>query len=398
MIAAILVFVLILTLFIGANIYVPFRMAKLFRLQRKKILYILFAAGAVSFPLSMILHRSMANTITGLYYLISTTWMGLFLFLLIFLLVFEVLKWTASTAYKWQSPKNRQNNKADFFPRHLQGINIKNPSRTFGLVIIGFAVLVSLYALWNANSFKVSQVDIPLKGLKNELKIVHISDVHIDDFRGKNYLEKIVRAANEQKPDLVLITGDIIDGKHALTEDIFSPLKKLKAPAYFTTGNHESYANLDKTLEILAKSNVRILRNEIIETHDIQLIGLDYMNADPDSFEMHKVNQLTMKEVLPTLNISADKPTVLMHHSPIGLEYVNQRGITLMLSGHTHGGQILPVSYIGRLFFPYNKGLYNYKGTYIYVSQGAGTFGPRMRLGTNNEITLIRLKKKNLFL
>jgi predicted MPP superfamily phosphohydrolase len=361
---AILFFVLFLALYTGANIYIPSRLATLFGIKKRKILYILFAVAAVSIPLSMMLHRAMANTITSIYYLISTTWMGMFFYLLILLLLFEIVN-----------------------------IFIKPPKKISGITIISLTVLISLYSLWNAQSFTVNRVEIPIEGLTDEVKIVQISDVHIDNFRGKSYLEKIVNATNEQKPDLVLITGDIIDSSQALTEEIFSPLKKLTAPAYFTTGNHESYADFDKSVEIMAKSNLRILRNEIIETHNIQLIGLDYMNADEQSFDMHKVNKLTMKETLPTLDISPGKPSVLMHHSPVGLDYVNRRGINLMLSGHTHGGQMFPATYINRMIFPYNKGLYNYKGTYVYVSQGAGTFGPRMRLGTNNEITVIVLTK-----
>lgn len=367
MFKAILLFIVFLALFTGVNIYVPKRLATLFGIRRKRILYILFAAGAVSLPLSMILHRSLATGLTGIYAIISTTWLGLFWYLLILLLLFEIIN-----------------------------IFLHPPAKTSGIVIVTLAALITVYALWNAQSFKVNQVDIPVAGLKEEVKIIHISDVHIDGFRGKGYLEKIVKAANRQKADLVLITGDIIDSSIGLSEEKFSPLKKLEAPVYFSTGNHESYAGRDEALAILTKNNVRILRNEIIKTHNIQLIGLDYMNADQDSFDMHASEEkLMMKEFLPTLDISPDMPTVLMHHSPIGVKYVNRRGINVMLSGHTHNGQLLPFNYIGKLFFPYMQGLYHYKGTYIYVSQGAGTFGPRMRFGTANEITLIRLKKEN---
>lgn len=173
-----------------------------------------------------------------------------------------------------------------------------------------------------------------------------------------------------------------------------SALANIEAPAYFTTGNHESYVNRSRALEIIASHNVRILHNQLVETHGLQLIGLDYMNADENAFDMHAVNKNTIKEELPKIKIASDKPAVLMHHSPVGLDYVSQHGIALMLSGHTHAGQIFPNTLLTPLIFPLNKGLYLHNGTQFFVSQGAGTFGPRMRLGTSNEITLIRLVGK----
>lgn len=109
---------------------------------------------------------------------------------------------------------------------------------------------------------------------------------------------------------------------------------------------------------------------------------------------MHAVNNLTIKEELPKIPLSKDLPVVLMHHSPVGLEYVARAGVDLMLSGHTHAGQIFPATLITPLLFPLNKGLHRQSNTYFFVSQGAGTYGPRMRLGSSNEINLIRLKVK----
>ena len=103
-------------------------------------------------------------------------------------------------------------------------------------------------------------------------------------------------------------------------------------------------------------------------------------------------NGHTIKNVLSTLNIFKEKPTVLLHHSPDGIKYANQHGVDLYLAGHTHAGQLFPIKYIANLLFAYNKGLHNFKGTQIFVSQGAGTFGPPMRVGTKSEIALLKLK------
>ncbi len=367
---AIFMFILFLTLFIGANIYVPYRLANLLAIKRPKPIYIFFAVGAVSVPAAMLLNHFIGNGITAVYYLLAATWMGIFLLLFSLLVDFEVI--------------------------NLLSRN-KMPKKASAIVIMSLVTLLSLFALWNARTFDVSRVDIPLKGLQKEVRLIHISDVHIDVFRGKEYLEEIVEASNRQNPDLVVITGDIIDSKQALTEENFAPLKKFAAPVYFCPGNHEEYSGREKALKILTKNNVRVLINEVIETHNLQLIGLDYMNADSGSFNMHGSNKkATIRDVMATLKIAPGIPTVLLHHSPVGVEYINRRGIDLMLSGHTHGGQIYPANLVTGLLFPYKQGLYNYKGTHIYVSQGAGTFGPRMRLGTDNEITLIRLGVKEI--
>jgi predicted MPP superfamily phosphohydrolase len=221
---------------------------------------------------------------------------------------------------------------------------------------------------------------------------MHISDAHIGTHRGRPYLEQIVRETNRLKPDLVLITGDLVDGSSALEPGVLSPLDELNAPTYFTTGNHEGYIDTERALEIITSHGIRILHNEVVETHGLQLVGLDYMKADEDAFPTREVNLFTIKEELLKIPFHKEKPVILMHHSPVGLEYVTARGVELMLSGHTHAGQAFPATLFTPLVFTLNKGLYKRDKTYFFVSQGAGTFGPRIRLGTSNEINLIRLR------
>jgi predicted MPP superfamily phosphohydrolase len=117
------------------------------------------------------------------------------------------------------------------------------------------------------------------------------------------------------------------------------------------------------------------------------------MKADENTFDMHVVNKLTIKEELPKIPLTLEKPVVLMHHSPVGLEYVSSSGVSLMLSGHTHGGQMFPGTLLAPFIFPLSKGLHLRQGTYFFVSQGAGTYMMRLRLGSSNEINLIHLCK-----
>jgi predicted MPP superfamily phosphohydrolase len=148
-----------------------------------------------------------------------------------------------------------------------------------------------------------------------------------------------------------------------------------------------------RAFELISKCGVRILHNEVVDIHEIYLVGLDYMNADEDAFDMHpSEDERTIRRVLPALPLPNDKPSVLMHHSPVGAQYVAAKGVDLMVSGHTHGGQVFPGTLLAPLVFPFNKGLHHVGELKVFVSQGAGTFGPRIRLGTSNEIDLLRLK------
>jgi predicted MPP superfamily phosphohydrolase len=147
------------------------------------------------------------------------------------------------------------------------------------------------------------------------------------------------------------------------------------------TGNHERYEGIELVVDALKGTGVRVLRDEVVNTHGIQLVGVD----DPGDFPRKN-------HVLARLNISDGKPSVLMQHTPGAVKDAQGAGIDLMLSGHTHNGQIIPFNYIVKLFFPYIQGLYRIGEMHLYVSPGTGTWGPPMRLGSRSEITLLRLQ------
>ncbi len=219
-------------------------------------------------------------------------------------------------------------------------------------------------------------------------------DIHLGTQRGEAYLKKILQVIEEEKPDIVLYNGDLVDSDIALKPELFNLFKTVEAEQYFTTGNHEFYMDTDKALKLIEDAGIKIVRSEMIETHDIQLIGLEYMNADRETYDAHIVNDLTIKEELPKIVRDNNKPTVVVHHSPVGMQYVADGGADLMLSGHTHAGQFFPGTAIIRYRFPLSKGQHQIDETTLLVSQGAGTFGPWMRLGTFNEVQVINLVPK----
>lgn len=256
---------------------------------------------------------------------------------------------------------------------------------TTALVATGFG------AFW-AGTFSVNETEIRIAGLDKPVTVMQISDVHLGHHRGGEYLTRIVQETNRHRPDLVLITGDLVDSNAALLQGVLDPLSGFMAPVYFVSGNHETYIDTARAFDLISRNGVKILHNEMVETHGLQLIGLDYMKADDETFDMHPSDDpRTIKSVLAGLPINDKTPSVLMHHSPVGLPYIEDAGIDLMLSGHTHAGQVFPATLIAQAIFPFNRGLYAREKTQVFVSQGAGTFLQRIRLGVSNEIDLIRL-------
>jgi predicted MPP superfamily phosphohydrolase len=171
------------------------------------------------------------------------------------------------------------------------------------------------------------------------------------------------------------------------------PLTQLKAPVYFVEGNHDRYTGVETIKSLLRELGIHVLENELTNWNELQVIGLNHMRADNETYNMHAAgNHATIKSTLEKLPINPNKPAVLLHHSPDGIKYAAEHGVDLYLAGHTHGGQLFPIKYIADLIFAYNKGLYDFMGTKIFVSQGTGTFGPPMRVGTKSEMAIINLK------
>ncbi|MFT3760983.1 metallophosphoesterase [Thauera sp.] len=263
--------------------------------------------------------------------------------------------------------------------------------RWVGLGAVAAAALFVVFGFINAQSFDVTQHEIAVKNLKQPVRIVHVPDIHLGTQRGADYLGKVLAVIEDQKPDFVLYNGDLVDSDIALKPELFALFKSVKADQYFTTGNHEFYMDTDRALRLIEGAGIRILRSERVNTHGIQLIGMEYMNADRETWDAHVVNTLTLQEELPRIARDSSKPSVLVHHSPVGMRYAADGNIDLMLAGHTHAGQFFPGTFLVKYRFPMHSGRHQIDGLTLLVSQGAGTFGPWMRLGSRNEVQVVNL-------
>jgi uncharacterized protein len=342
-----------LSIYFGLHYYIYYRILNLFEIKKKLLLFTIIFSFALSFPVTSLLEHYFSNLFSRILYTISAIWMGFFFFLLSTLVIYEIIK---------------------FF--------IKIDNKTFGIIIVGIAALISIISLISCLFIVVKKVEIPIDGIENEINVVQLTDMHIGTIKNSGYIKRIVDKTNALNPDFVVITGDLIDGGGVFHDNVYEELNKFNAPTYFIIGNHEVYAGLNITKIIHEKTNIIELDNSVKMFKDIQIVGV----TDPGNQKDH------IK--LSTIKYDKDKPTILLRHQPAEVDEAAKAGIDLQLSGHTHNGQVIPFNFAVRAFWKYTKGLYKIDDMYLYVSPGTGTWGPPMRLGSLNEITYITLTPK----
>lgn len=219
---------------------------------------------------------------------------------------------------------------------------------------------------------------LPARNLQRPVRIVQLSDLHLGPVNPVGYLHRLVERANRESPDLVLKTGDFIDGR--LSDDMFAPLNDLRAPVYFVPGNHEEYVGMDEFIARLSRTEAVPLCQRKVEAGGIILAGIDFAWSTKGLEGM-------VAKVAP----ADGKYSILMSHGPPAFDAARKAGFDLTLSGHTHGGQLWPFTMFGRLLVRYRAGLYEREGKHLFVTTGTGTWGPPLRLGTNSEMVAIEI-------
>jgi uncharacterized protein len=241
----------------------------------------------------------------------------------------------------------------------------------------------------------VVTVEIPVRELPTALQgftIVQISDIHVGTTIRRQYVEAIVEAVNRLRPDIVAITGDLVDGSVAELAPHVAPLARLvsRHGSYFVTGNHEYYSGVEPWMVEIRRLGIEVLHNQhVVIARDgakLVLAGVpDYSGAHFSS--AHRSDPRAALAGAP-----ADAAVkILLAHQPRSATAAAQAGFDLQLSGHTHGGQFLPWTFLVRLQQPFTAGLHQLGRLRVYVSRGTGYWGPPKRLGAPSEITQIRL-------
>jgi len=261
--------------------------------------------------------------------------------------------------------------------------------KPFTVAATALAILLSGYSLYNvSNGPRVRELRIPVKNLSagaDGIRLAHVSDLHLSRLKDAAWLEGVVSAVNAQKPDIVVITGDLIDDDTGGLQPFVPVLKKLtsKYGVFAVPGNHDHYSVLDNMRVFARQSGIRVLENEKVAVGGaVTLLGVDDENgAVMDEYRDFLGKTLKGERL----------PVVLLKHRPVEFGEAADAGVFLQLSGHTHAGQIPPLDLIVRLIFRYPYGLYQRGGSYIYTTCGTGTWGPPMRLFSRSEIAVITL-------
>lgn len=266
--------------------------------------------------------------------------------------------------------------------------------RAFAGSLAGIGGLSTGYAVAGAlRGFKTVRVDVRLERLPRSFdgyRIVQVSDIHIGPTIGGDFIREMVARGNAEAPDLIAITGDLVDGSVENLGPHAAPLAEFRAKdgVYFVTGNHEYYSGAEDWIRELARLGIPTLRNERMELRRgddvVDLVGV----TD------HRAGQFDDAPDLARALEGRDpsRESILLAHQPVEVFRAREHDIGLQLSGHTHGGQYWPFSWLIYLVQPVVKGLARFGRTQVYVSSGTGYWGPPARSGTEAELTVVTLR------
>ncbi|MFJ8634371.1 metallophosphoesterase [Streptomyces sp. NPDC093568] len=241
------------------------------------------------------------------------------------------------------------------------------------------------------NGPKVKRVTVPLAKLPRAAhgyRIAVVSDIHLGPVLGRGFAQKVVDTINGTQPDLIAVVGDLVDGSVKDLGPAAAPLAGLKARhgAYFVTGNHEYFSGAEQWVEEVRRLGLRPLENARTELPHFDLAGVNDIAGESEGQGPDFAKALGDRD--------RARACVLLAHQPVQIHDAVDHGVDLQLSGHTHGGQLWPGNLVANLANPTLAGLERYGDTQLYVSRGAGAWGPPTRVGAESDITVIELASR----
>ena len=369
-------FVVFLTVFTsilgGLHYYV---WARLFRdpawpTPTARIAAIVMTLLCLSIPAGFVLRRRSPNSILAQLALIPIAWIGISFLLLLGAVAADVVRLAVRVAGTPADPERRE-----LLRRAVSGG-----------ALLASAGLTGIAVRSARGEIVTPEIPVKLERLPPALdnfSIVQLSDVHVGLTIGRKFVESIVEKANAHKADVIVITGDLVDGSVEDLADLVAPLARLQARhgVFFSTGNHDHYSGWGQWKQHLPKLGIRPLDNERVDLGGIDLAGIQDGSGRPDLARA-------------IAGRDPERELILLSHRPRTVDAAARVGAGLQLSGHTHGGQIQPFGALVRISEPYIAGLHRHtERTQIYVSRGTGYWGPPMRLFAPAEIAKLVLIK-----
>lgn len=371
---------IVLSIYGLTNWYIYIRTSSIFAGSTFKIIgsNIAFWTLVLAYPIGRILERVITSNFSIFFVKVGSFWLGAMLYLTLIFLFIDIVRLLNH-----------------FFP-FTNFLDYKTyPNFRFITVKIVYlvSIIILLVAFVNAriarvNHFNINTLKLPENNKKT--RIVAVSDIHLGTLISKNRLSTLVNIINEQKPDIVMLAGDIFD------EDI-SPVVNNGLGKYFEqinarfgiyaiTGNHEYFGGVEQKINYLTSHGVKMLRDSVVLIDSsFYIVG---RNDRQSNYSTGK-QRMTISDL--TKSIDKTKPIILLDHQPFNLNESAENGIDLQISGHTHHGQLWPFNYITNAIFELSSGYKKIGNTHFIVSNGYGTWGPPMRLGNRPEILVIDL-------
>ncbi len=346
--------------------------------QYRKWYIVIFLIAAVSFFTGRILENYWISFVSDILIWIGSFWLAVMVYFFLSVLLIDFFR--------------ALNHFFPFFPEVLR-THWLSAKWVMVLSVSGIVALTVVAGRINALHPRITEMNIHISknaGVRKTLHAVVLSDVHLGTIIGRSRLARLIEETGKLEPDVILFAGDLLDEDLApvIRHDIGSLLKTIRAPlgVYAVTGNHEYIGGAEPACEYLADHGITMLRDTAVLIRDeFYLIGREDMSIRSFAGKHRK----PLSEIMKNLDVS--RPMIMMDHQPFRLYEASDHGIDLQLSGHTHHGQLWPFNYITTMIYELSAGYMKSGTTHYYVSTGAGTWGPPVRLGSRPEIVSLRI-------
>lgn len=341
--------------------------------EARTVYTIFYIFVASSYLVCRFIERKTINAFTSFLFWIGSFWFGFILYFFLSILVLDLARLINNLAHI-----------VAFDPATYPATKLY-----VMLAVVGGSSLAIFFGYLNAKRLKVKTFRLDIEKFnaeEPELNIVMASDIHLGTIVAQQRARKIVQTINGLKPDLILLPGDIVDSEIApvVRLDLGAVLRELSAKygVYAVTGNHEYIGGIHEAVAYIREHRIDLLRDEKRDIAGVTLIGREDYTI--------KNSRKSIPEILGDADRS--KPMILMDHQPFHLEEPEQAGIDLQVSGHTHRGQMWPLNYITKRVYEIDWGYLRKGLTHIYVSSGAGTWGPPVKIGNDAEVVQFILR------